>query len=109
MTPAGKRRERVRFQDRQLDAAGRKTDDWNEGFQRWARVVVRTRGEAALQQRLQGLQPAEVSVLRDLRTAEIDIDWRMVWNGRAYNVRAVAPSEDRAEILILVEADGSDA
>lgn len=112
MTPSGKRRERVTFSQRTTDSNGDRLGDWEEvgqgAFKRWARVVARTRGETVLQQRLQGLQPAEVVVLRDSSTIEITTAWRMVWNDVPYNIQAVAPTEDRREISILAQADQSD-
>lgn len=111
MTPAGQRRERVTFQQRGLDDNGDRLGDWDVagGFVRSARVVARTRGEVALQQRLQGLQPVEVTVLRDSRTRELTTAWRVLWNGTPYNIQAVAPTEDRREIQLLAQADQSDA
>lgn len=109
MIGAGKRRHRLRFQQRGLDANGDRLGDWEAGFQRWARMLSRTRGEGVLQQRLQGVQPAELTVLADSDTRQITTAWRMVWNGAPYNIRAVAPDEAGAEIHILAEADQSDA
>lgn len=109
MIGAGKRRERLAFQQRGLDANGDRLGDWEPGFSRWGRVLSRTLGEGVLQQRLQGRQPAELTVLADSGTRQITTAWRMVWNGTPYNIRAVAPDETRAEIYILAEADQSDA
>lgn len=111
MIGAGKRRERLTFQQRGLDANGDRLGPWDVagGVIRWGRVVSRTRGEGVLQQRLQGVQPAELTVLADSETRLITTAWRMVWNATPYNIRAVAPDETRAEIYILAEADQSDA
>ncbi len=109
---AGARRERLTFQQRSLDSNGDRLGDWEEigqgGLRRWGRTVARTRGETALQQRLQGLQPVEVTVLRDSGTLEITSAWRMVWNGVPYNIQGVAPDERHHELHILAQADQSD-
>lgn len=110
MLGAGLRDQRLRFQQRSVDENGDRLGDWEDGFRRWGRAVARTRGEVALQQRLQGVQPVEVTVLRDSRTRELTTAWRMLWNGVAYNIRAVTAAERvGAEIYILAEADGSNA
>lgn len=109
MTPAGQLRERPIFQQRSIDENGDRLGDWETGFARWARIVPRTRGEVALQQRLQGIQPVEVTILKTPASLEITSAWRMVWRGTPYNIQAVAPSEDRREITILAQADQSDA
>jgi head-tail adaptor len=108
MAQAGLRRERLTFQQRATDENGDRLGDWETGFLRWGRALARTRGETALQQRLQGLQPLEVTVLRDSETLEITTAWRLLWNGTPYNIRAVVPSEDRREMAILAEWDQSD-
>lgn len=106
MTPAGQRRERVTFQQRDVDENSDHDGPWIEpGFTRWARAVARTRGEVILGQRVQGLQPLEVTILRDSQTVQITTAWRLLWKGAVYNIKAVAPTEDRAEISILAEAD----
>jgi head-tail adaptor len=105
MTAAGLRRERPLFQAKALDENGDPTGAFEDRFFRWARVVPRTRGEVVLGQRVMGLQPAEVFILADRDTRKIDSGWRMVWRGKVFNLKAIAPSEDRAEIQILAEAD----
>lgn len=106
MTAAGQRRERVTFQQRAADENGDRTGPWEEpGLSRRCRVLARTRGEVVLGQRLQGLQPVEVMVVRGSSTRQITTAWRLTWAGAAYNIRAVAPTENRAEIAILAEAD----
>jgi head-tail adaptor len=108
MTGAGKRSARPRFQQHSMDEHGDRLGDWEPGFQRWARIVVRTKGEAVLQSRLQGVQPVEVTLPSDSETTQITNAWRMVWKGDPYNIRSVAPDESRAEIVLLAEADQSD-
>ena len=110
MQPAGKRRERVSFQQRGTDENGDPLGEWDVAgaVVRWARVTVRTKGDVALQQRLQGLQPAEVIVLADSATRSITAAWRAVWRDKVYAILGEpAPTEDRRELAILIQADGS--
>lgn len=106
---AGKRDQRVTLQQRTADLNGDLLGAWNTGITRWASVVARTRGEVALEQRLQGLQPVEVTILADSGTVEVTTAWRLVWKGVPYNIMAVAPNPDRAQITLLAQADQSDA
>jgi head-tail adaptor len=110
MTPNGKRRDRVTFQQRSLDANGDRLGAWDSanGFTRWARVKPKVGGEGVLQARLQGQHIVEISVLNDSSTDDIATAWRAVWKSVNYNIRNVLPSEDRSEFLILAEADQSD-
>jgi hypothetical protein len=106
---AGPRRERVTFQQKAVDENGDRLGDWEgPGITRWARLVHRTRGEVALQQRLQGQQPTEVTILADSETRTITSAWRMVWNYLPYAIQAVAPGEDRSEITLLAVANQTD-
>lgn len=104
MPGAGALRERVTFQERGLDANGDRLGDWSAGFTVSARVVHRTRGEVALQQRIQGHQPAEITVRLSSRTRPITNAWRALIDGQVYEIQAVAPDERRVFLNILAEA-----
>lgn len=106
MTPAGRRKERLRFQRRGLDDNGDiGAGAFEDIFGRWGRVVARTRGEAVVAQRIQGIQPIEVTLLADSATRQITNAWRLIWKGQTYNITAVAPTEDNADITMLAQAD----
>lgn len=104
MAGAGELRERVTFQQRDLDANGDRLGDWLVGFTVSARIVHRTRGEAALQQRIQGVQPAEITVRNNSQTRAVTNGWRALHDGRAYDIQAVAPDERRVFLNLLAEA-----
>lgn len=112
MTEVGQLRERVTFQQKALvdngnPGGGDRTGAWGGDVVRWARVVARTRGEVALEARLQGLQPIEVTVLRTAETLAIANGWRVLWEGRPYNVKATAPDESHKFLVIAAEFDGT--
>lgn len=107
MSRAGERRERVTFQQRGLDANGDRLGAFASDFSRWARVQALKGGEPVLQSRLRGVQPVQITVLRDSDTTTVTTAWRFTWNSTDYNIRAIAPSEDRSEIVMLADDDGS--
>lgn len=109
MTGTGLRRERVTFQQRSVDDNGDRLGDWEAGFDRWARVLALRGGEPVMQARLQGQQPIQVTALATSRTRGVTEAWRILWNERPYNIRSIAPGEDRDEIVFLAEWDQSDA
>lgn len=106
MTSAGQLRERVRFQQRTLDANDDRLGPWDpDGLPVRARVQALKGSEPVLQQRLLGLQPVAVTIRRSRASAAIDTGWRMLWNGQPYNLKTVVPDESRVWIEILAEAD----
>lgn len=109
MTQAGRRKERVTLQARGPDANGDALGDWMAGSAFWARVRPLKGSEPVMQQRLQGIQPVEITVLSCAFTRDVTSAWRAVWKGQAYNIRAVTPGEGRDEIALLAERDQSDA
>jgi head-tail adaptor len=62
------------------------------------------RGEVALQQRIQGVQPAEITVRLSSQTKLITNGWQALSGGRAYDIQAVAPDERGAFLSLLAEA-----
>ena len=101
---AGELRERVTFQARGLDGNGAALGDYADGVTRWARVRARFAGESVIQARLQGQQPVEVAVRSDSDTRAIDTTNRLLWNGAPYEIASIAPTPDRAFIIILATA-----
>lgn len=110
-TGAGKLRERIVFQRRGLDGAGRPSPNqpWDTGAEVsvYARVRPRTGTEPVIQARMQGVQPLEITIRANDATRAITTAWRALWKNRPLNLRTVTPSEDRAEIYILAEDNGS--
>jgi hypothetical protein len=111
VTVAGDLRERIRFEQRGIDADGNRLDDWDaaNGITRAARIFFRQGTEPVLQQRLQGVQPVEITVYSDSQTRTVTTGWRAVntRTGQAFNIRAPAPSEDHAFITFGAVDDGS--
>jgi hypothetical protein len=105
MTAPGQRRELLTFQHKAADENGDLVGPWVAGCVRWGRALARTHGEVVTGQRVQGLQPLEVAIPRDPDTMPITTAWRLLWNGAVYDIKAVAPTEDRSELAILAEAN----
>lgn len=53
-------------------------DGWQQEFTRWAEVFARMGSETILAARLTGVQPVEITVLRDSDTRRITSAWRAV-------------------------------
>jgi len=60
-------------------------------------------GETVAAARLVGRQPVIVTVRRDSEAALIDTDWRCRYNEMIGAVRSIQPSDDRADLEIMVE------
>lgn len=107
MTPAGKRKHRVRLEPRVLDDNGDPTGPFtlDGSLTVWARVQPLKGSEPALQERLVGRQPIGITILRSHAADAIDSAWRAVWSGQVFNIQTVVPAEDQSEILILAVAD----
>jgi head-tail adaptor len=106
-TAVGQLRERVRFQQRTLDANGDRLGPWDaDGILVAAEVVALRGSEPVIQQRLLGVQPLQVTVRCTRATEQVDSGWRMLWRGQAYNIKAPPAADPRRMwISILAEAD----
>lgn len=102
-------REKVTFQRRTADENGDLLGDWGDALTVFARVRAMRGTEPVIQARLEGFQPLEVTVRSMQATREIDTDWRLTWDGKAYNIRSIAPDERHAFIAMIVDRDRSDA
>jgi head-tail adaptor len=58
---------------------------------------------------LQGVQPLSVTIRASSATRQITNAWRLMWQGVAYNIRAIAPDERGVFLNLMAEADQSDA
>ncbi len=108
---AGRRRERVAFDQRAVDPeSGRREGKWAEAYRCAARIQPLCGTETVIARRLEGVQTVAVNVLACAATRAVTTDWRLrdVRAGRTYNIVAVTPSETRAEIEILAETGGAD-
>ncbi len=79
--------------------------EWDEQFQRKARIRARTGTEPVIAQRLQGVQPLEIEVRSDSETRLVTTAWRIrnVRTSEYYQIGAIAPSEKRMWISMACE------
>ena len=101
-------RERVRFERRVEadDGYGNTRGDWIGQFTVAARIMPLRGGEAVIAARLEGTQPAIVTVYADARTRTVTPDWRIVdaRAGTVYAVRTVTLRESKDYVDLLCEA-----
>ena len=109
MPGAGEMSERVRFSRRGKDGYGRDTDTFEMQFEVWAKVTWPKGSEAAMQSRLQGVQPVALTIRTSNQARDIDTSWRaeVLRFGGPLNITAVAATPDRAFIELLAQADGN--
>lgn len=104
---AGQLREMVAFDEvAESDTSyGIVAGDWDEQFQRAARIKPLLGSEPVIAQRLQGVQPMVITVRSDSETRLITTAWRArnVRTGQAFQIRAITPDERRAYIDLLCE------
>lgn len=115
MTKVSDLRDRVRFEQKGVDAHGRRTGAWDgdgDGFDVAAGLTWLHRGEAVLQARLQGASPVVIKVWSSARTRAVTNAWRAtdLRTGRVLNLTSPGePSTDRAFVEFLAQADGTNA
>lgn len=105
----GKRSHRFRFEKREDvdDGYGNTKAGWVHQFTRWVGLAYRRGGEGVLAGRLEGRQPAILTVLRDSETRQITNDWRCIDDeeGMVFAIREnPTPTDDRHELEMLIEA-----
>lgn len=105
--------ERFRF-DRRRDTAtdsppgdefGNYDGAWLEQFNLAAKLHFLRGGEAVMESRLKGHQPAILTIRASNQSRLITTDWRAVnvRTGDQYNIRSISPDPDRASIDLLIE------
>jgi SPP1 family predicted phage head-tail adaptor len=104
---AGLLRERVTFERRALDPNGDRLGAWEAQFTRSAHARPLVGGEAVMAQRLAAKQPYLFAVRACSETATVDPTWRLIWNGAAFNIRAVTLNERRDGYDILADSGGA--
>lgn len=104
---AGNMTRRFRFQPRsgQKDRFGAMKTDFGDGIGPvWAHMRYLRGGEAVIASRLEGKQPAVVTVRASSQTRQITPEWRMLdEDGTPFAIRAIVPTQDRALLEITVE------
>jgi len=106
---AGKLDRRFRFEARadEDDGYGNTTGGWSVQFTRWGGLAYRRGGEGVIAGRLEGRQPAILTVRRDGDTSRISNDWRCVdeGDGTVFAIREnPTRTDDRLFLEMLVEA-----
>lgn len=106
---AGSLNERFAFQKRARtagDGYGNFEERWENQFTVWTKRIFLRGGETVMADRLQGRQPAVLTIRASRQTAQITTDWRAV-NARddteIYNIRSISLSEDRSFYDVLCE------
>jgi head-tail adaptor len=114
MPGAGELDARVRFDARGEDANGDPLGDFVEGFTVWAKVQYLRGTEAAVANRLAGLQPVMIDVRDSSQTRAITsamravvVVGRGVRPGEVLNITAVAPGKDLGFINVLATSGGA--
>ena len=105
---AGRLTERMRFEKRASiarDGYGNFEGDWQAQFTVAAQRQMLRGGETVIAARLNGRQPAILTIRRSAQSETITTDWRAVDTraGDVWNIRSISPSEDRASFDLLVE------
>jgi hypothetical protein len=99
-------RDRVTFQQRELDDRGRRLGPWADRFTLPAQLTWLRAGETIIGQRLQGLRPCLVTVYDTPDARLVDNAWRLVVDGEpgAFEVKGATPARQRAFRDVLAEA-----
>lgn len=102
MPSAGTKRERVTFQANQASkaAGGEQVDRFEDQFTVSAQVLSQEGTEQHEQRRIVGENQIRIIVWRSSETMKIDQSWRVVWNGKTWNVSSSIPTEDHSEVVI---------
>lgn len=103
----GKMRQRALFQAREEidDGYGNMIGGWADRFSRWCNVRYLKGGETVMAARLEARQPVLVRIRKDDRTAQIAPDWRLLIDGREYNItEPPRPTENGGHYEFLCES-----
>ena len=109
MSRSNRMRDRVRFDQRALDANQMRIGPWEEGFTVWAETVWLRGGEGVQAQRLEGKQPVVFSIRDSAQARTITEGFRAVdtRTERTFNVAGAAPSRVPGFIDVLAVAGGA--
>lgn len=104
---AGELREQIAFQRRSNDANGDPLGDWVGVFVRSTKVMNLRGGEAVMQQRIQGKQPAILVVRACPETRALDNSFRAVneRTGQVYELSAASEATDQRWMEVLAVAE----
>lgn len=103
----------VTFQSRDLDANGDRLGEFADRVTTWAAIDWQRGSETAVTNRLQGLQPATLTVWDCTETGPITAAYRAVivdgpgMVGTQFNITARAPARDRGFVNLMAVAGGA--
>lgn len=109
MSSVGKMRDRIRFDQRGLDANQVRLGPWEDGFTVWAETTWLRGGEGVVAQRLEGKQPVAFSIRDSAQARTITTGFRAVDSRtqRIFDVTAASPSRKRGFIDVLAVSGGA--
>ncbi|WP_336968336.1 head-tail adaptor protein [Brevundimonas aurantiaca] len=109
MSSAGKMRDRIRFDQRALDANQVRLGPWEEGFTVWAETTWLRGGEGVVAQRLEGKQPVAFSIRDSAQARMITTGFRAVDSRtqQVFDVTAASPSREPGFIDVLAVSGGA--
>lgn len=109
MSSAGKMRDRIRFDQRALDANQVRQGPWEEGFTVWAETTWLRGGEGVVAQRLEGKQPVAFSIRDSAQARTITTGFRAVDSRtqQVFDVTAASPSREPGFIDVLAVSGGA--
>jgi len=116
LSGTGGMRERVKFEQKALDANGDRLGAWDgdgDGFDVAAEITWLRKGEAVTQGRIEGQSPVIIKVWSSEATRAVTTAWRAVdmRTGGVYNLQTKEPVKDRQfrEFLAIANGDGGGA
>jgi head-tail adaptor len=102
-------RDRIRFDQRALDANQVRQGPWEEGFTVWAETTWLRGGEGVVAQRLEGKQPVAFSIRDSAQARTITTGFRAVDSRtqQVFDVTAASPSREPGFIDVLAVSGGA--
>jgi head-tail adaptor len=104
---AGELRNRFEFQQREAvsDGMGNTRGAWRARYECAGRRQMLRGGEQVMGARLEGRQPAVITIRANRMARQITTDWRArdIHSEELWNVRSISPSEKRDYLDIIVE------
>ncbi|MCU1030218.1 phage head closure protein [Stenotrophomonas maltophilia] len=101
----GELQHRIRF-ERKTDSrdplGGPGKPVWIEVVSVWAKVTNNL--SATTEAVAAGADRYREQVRFDIRPRDVDPQWRIVFRGRAFDIKSIAPSNDRSEVAIIALA-----
>lgn len=92
-----------------VDADGQVVQSYGEQFTVWCGIQWKRGGEAVMQARMQSRSPAILTVRKTPDTERITSEWRVLVNGRDFDVKEdPTPTDDRAFLEMLAESRGAE-